>query len=66
MTPILASIPSEHPLTQKGRYRSAMDPIRTSETSVDPRVAVGHVHLKVADLDRAISFYSDVLGFEVM
>ena len=26
---------------------------------------VGHVHLKVADLDRAIAFYSDVLGFEV-
>ena len=26
---------------------------------------VGHVHLKVADLDRAIAFYSGVLGFEV-
>lgn len=26
---------------------------------------VGHVHLKVADLDRAIAFYGDVLGFEV-
>lgn len=26
---------------------------------------IGHVHLKVADLDRAIGFYSDVLGFEV-
>ena len=26
---------------------------------------IGHVHLKVADLDRAIAFYSDVLGFEV-
>lgn len=26
---------------------------------------VGHVHLKVADLDRAIAFYRDVLGFEV-
>lgn len=28
-------------------------------------VSVGHVHLKVADLERAIRFYSDVLGFEV-
>lgn len=28
------------------------------------RPCVGHVHLKVADLDRAISFYRDVLGFE--
>ena len=27
---------------------------------------IGHVHLKVADLKRAIHFYSDVLGFEVM
>ena len=26
---------------------------------------IGHVHLKVADLDRAIAFYSGVLGFEV-
>ena len=26
---------------------------------------IGHVHLKVADLDRAINFYRDVLGFEV-
>jgi catechol 2,3-dioxygenase len=34
--------------------------------SVDPGVRVGHVHLKVADLDRAIGFYSGVLGFEVM
>jgi catechol 2,3-dioxygenase len=33
---------------------------------LDPRVGVGHVHLKVADLDRAISFYRDVLGFDVM
>ena len=31
---------------------------------VDPRVTVGHVHLKVADLDRALGFWRDVLGFE--
>src|SRR6185503_18627075 len=28
-------------------------------------VKIGHVHLKVADLDRALGFYRDVLGFEV-
>lgn len=28
-------------------------------------IRIGHVHLKVADLDRAIAFYRDVLGFEV-
>jgi len=33
--------------------------------SIDPRVDVGHVHLKVADLDRSLAFYRDVLGFEV-
>ena len=33
---------------------------------LDPRVRIGHVHLKVADLERAIGFYRDVLGFELM
>jgi catechol 2,3-dioxygenase len=32
---------------------------------IDPRVAIGHVHLKVADLERALKFYCDVLGFEL-
>ena len=32
---------------------------------VHPAARIGHVHLNVADLDRAIAFYSDVLGFEV-
>ncbi|RVT87114.1 glyoxalase [Rhodobacteraceae bacterium CCMM004] len=30
-----------------------------------PTMRIGHVHLKVADLDRAIAFYGGVLGFEV-
>jgi catechol 2,3-dioxygenase len=32
---------------------------------IDSGVDIGHVHLKVADLDRALSFYCDVLGFEL-
>jgi catechol 2,3-dioxygenase len=32
---------------------------------VDPRVSIGHVHLKVADLERALNFYCGVLGFEL-
>lgn len=33
--------------------------------SIDPRVGIGHVHLKVADIDRSLAFWSGVLGFEV-
>jgi catechol 2,3-dioxygenase len=33
---------------------------------IDPGVDIGHVHLKVADLDRAVGFYRDVLGFDLM
>jgi catechol 2,3-dioxygenase len=32
---------------------------------LDPRTTIGHVHLKVADLDRALAFYRDALGFEL-
>src|SRR5216110_3278606 len=32
---------------------------------VHPEVRIGHVHLKVADLERALAFYRDVLGFEL-
>jgi len=34
--------------------------------SIDARVDIGHVHLKVADLDRPLGFYCGVLGFELM
>ena len=37
-----------------------------SPVSIDPRVDIGHVHLKVADLERSLDFYRDVLGFDVM
>jgi catechol 2,3-dioxygenase len=33
--------------------------------AIDPRVDIGHVHLKVSDIDRALGFYSGVLGFEL-
>jgi catechol 2,3-dioxygenase len=33
--------------------------------TIDPRVDIGHVHLKVADIERSLGFYRDVLGFEV-
>jgi catechol 2,3-dioxygenase len=34
--------------------------------AIDAGVRIGHVHLKVADLERAISFYHGVLGFDVV
>ena len=33
--------------------------------TIDPQVRIGHVHLTVSDLDRALVFYRDALGFEV-
>ena len=33
--------------------------------SIDPATSIGHVHLKVADLDRSLDFYCGVLGFEL-
>lgn len=35
-------------------------------TPIHPGTRIGHVHLKVADLDRALGFYCGVLGFAVM
>ena len=35
----------------------------TTPRPIDPRVSIGHVHLKVADLQRALEFYCGVLGF---
>src|SRR5436305_5416857 len=37
-----------------------------STKRIDAGVRIGHVHLKVADLERSLRFYRDVLGFEVM
>lgn len=39
--------------------------MNTTNQPIHPGVRIGHVHLKVADLERAIGFYRDVLGFEL-
>lgn len=41
-----------------------MSEIATTD-SIDPQTRIGHVHLKVADLERGIAFYNGVLGFEI-
>ena len=49
------TLPRLEPLTDRVPARPIADGVR-----------IGHVHLKVADLDRALSFYCGVLGFEVI
>lgn len=34
--------------------------------TIHPQTRIGHVHLKVADLERSLAFYCDVLGFQIM
>jgi catechol 2,3-dioxygenase len=41
-------------------------PLAEPAAPVNPGVRIGHVHLKVADIDRALAFYCGVLGFELM
>lgn len=46
-----------------------LKPLQPRESSAHPvgtGVRIGHVHLKVADLDRALGFYCGVLGFSLM
>ncbi|GAB5448687.1 VOC family protein [Gymnodinialimonas sp.] len=42
------------------------DATQTPRFKADPGLSIGHVHLKVSDLDRSVAFYRDVLGLEVM
>jgi len=41
-------------------------PFMAKDTPIDSQVRIGHVHLKVADLERALGFYCGVLGFQLM
>jgi catechol 2,3-dioxygenase len=43
-----------------------LKPIAEAPRPIDGGARIGHVHLKVADLDRALGFYTGVLGFELM
>ena len=39
--------------------------MNSNSTPIHPQTRIGHVHLKVADLERALAFYCGVLGFEL-
>jgi catechol 2,3-dioxygenase len=43
-----------------------LKPLAEATRPINAFARIGHVHLKVADLDRALGFYSGVLGFELM
>jgi catechol 2,3-dioxygenase len=45
------------------QYRRVSQP---DPEPIDPRVRIGHVHLKVADLERSLAFYCGILGFQLM
>jgi catechol 2,3-dioxygenase len=41
-------------------------PIARARDPIDPRVRIGHTHLRTSDIDRVRGFYVDVLGFDVV
>jgi len=45
---------------------TTLSPIQSPTQPIAPGVRIGHVHLKVSDLDRALGFYVGVLGFQLM
>jgi catechol 2,3-dioxygenase len=45
---------------------TALKPMASNPHPIDHGVAIGHVHLKLSDLKRALDFYFGVLGFDLM
>ena len=48
------------------RPHSNLTPEPQAAAPVHPEVRIGHVHLRVSDIERSLGFWRDVLGFEVM
>ena len=46
--------------------QGSIEPVARAAEPIDPRVRIGHVHLRTADIDRIRSFYVDILGFDVV
>jgi catechol 2,3-dioxygenase len=43
-----------------------LDQPQDKPSEIDPGVRIGHVHLRVSDLERSLAFYWGVLGFRLM
>jgi catechol 2,3-dioxygenase len=54
------------PILRKRDARLRCGMVAKSASSLDPAVRIGHVHLKVADLEHSLAFYCGVLGFTLM
>jgi catechol-2,3-dioxygenase len=54
-------------VSNKNKYfgRGLVENMRPSVNAIHSKVEIGHVHLKVADLERSLGFYCGVLGFEI-
>ena len=61
-----ARVPTCPSFGNNSRGFSIGSPAIVAPMGIDPRVDIGHVHLKVADIDRSLVFYRDILGFDVM
>ena len=49
----------------RNERRTGIEECKVTAKPIDPGVDIGHVHLKVADIERALGFYCGVLGFEL-
>ena len=61
----LAAVRNRDPSKTYASSEAQAHPISMSNGEINTQVQIGHVHLKVASLERAIAFYHDVLGFQV-
>src|SRR5258708_38001954 len=61
-----SSAPRTPTPTSSSTRRSTMPEDHENPRPIDPGVDIGHVHLKVADVERSLDFYCGVLGFELM
>jgi catechol 2,3-dioxygenase len=57
---------AEEIIMSSATLSSPLKPRQSVAHPIDPGVKIGHVHLKVADIERALAFYCGVLGFELM
>lgn len=46
--------------------QGSVEPQTPAADPIDPRVRIGHVHLRTADIDRVRAFYVDIMGFDVV